>query len=65
MIDQTEKYQYIYLNDLKENFSFSFNETKSLANELLEIEETFRNPNLLIETIRGMQQQQEESLNEI
>ena len=41
---------------LKERESFnensSFDETKSLENKLNQIEETFRNPNLLIETIQ-------------
>jgi len=32
---------------------------------LNQIEETFRNPNLLIETIQAIQQKQEESLSEI
>jgi hypothetical protein len=38
---------------------------KSLENELNETEELFRDPNLLIETIRDMQQKQEGSLNYI
>ena len=42
-----------------------FDETKSLETELNAIEETFRNPNLIIETIKEMQSKQEESLNEI
>jgi hypothetical protein len=65
MINQTTKYQDIYLNDLKENFSSSFDESKSLANELNEMEEQFRNPNLLIQSIKDMQQKQNKSLNEI
>ena len=64
MIDQTKIYEETYLKELKEHFS-SFDKTQSLANELNEIEETFRNPNLLIETIEDMQQKQEESLNGI
>jgi hypothetical protein len=64
MIEQTEKYQAIYLNGLKENFS-SFEHIKSLENELNDIEDTFRNPNLLIETIRAIQQRQEASLKDI
>ena len=44
----------------------SFDESKSLEDKLNEIEEeTFRNSNLLIQTIKEMQQKQEESLKEI
>jgi hypothetical protein len=64
MIDQTKIYEETYLKELKEHFS-SFDTTQSLANELNQKEETFRNPNLLIETIEDMQQKQEESLNGI
>jgi len=69
MIDETKKYEAIYLKSLKEklleNFSSLFDESQSLDNELNQIEETFRNPNLLIKTIKKMQQKQAESLNEI
>jgi hypothetical protein len=64
MIDETKKYEAMYLKNLKEYFSL-FNTTKSLENEMTKLEDTFRDPNLLIETIREMQQKQEESLNEI
>ncbi len=69
MIDETKKYEAIYLKNLKEklfeNFSTSFEQTQSLDNELNQIENIFRNPNLLIKTIREMQRKQKESLNEI
>jgi hypothetical protein len=69
MIDETKKYEAIYLKNLKEklfeNFSSSFDESQSIENELNQIEETFRDPNLLIKTIKQMQRKQEESLNEI
>jgi hypothetical protein len=69
MIRNTEIYEKIYLTSLKEkvkgNFSSSFDESKSLANELNQIEDTFRSPNLLNETIKEMQQKLEGSLNEI
>jgi hypothetical protein len=52
------------LKNLKEHFS-SFDDTQSLQIKLNKIEETFRNPNLLIQSIKEMQQKQEESLNEI
>jgi hypothetical protein len=45
------------------NFS-SFEKNKSLEDELNEIEELFRDPNLQIETIKEMHQKQEKSLNE-
>jgi hypothetical protein len=64
MIDETNKYQEKYLRELKESFS-SFDETQSLEDKLIEIEETFRHPNLLVETILDMQQKQEESLRDI
>jgi hypothetical protein len=67
MIEKANKGEKEYLNSLNKKLlkvSF-FNETKSLENELNEIELTFRNPNLLIETIKEMQQKQEESLSDI
>ena len=64
MIDETKKYQEKYLRDLKESFSL-FDETQSVEDKLNGIEETFRNPHLLIQSIKEMQQKQEASLNEI
>jgi ABC-type phosphate/phosphonate transport system substrate-binding protein len=64
MIDQIKKCEESLLKNLKENLS-SFDETKSFKNELNQIEETFRNPNLLITTNRDMPQKQEESLRDI
>jgi hypothetical protein len=64
MIDQTNKYEALYLRNIKENFS-SFDDCKSLEHELNQIEETFRNPNLLAQSIKDMQQKQETALNEI
>ena len=64
MVDQTKESEATYLKSLKEHFS-SFDDGKSLQIKLTEIEEMFRNPNLLIETIREMEQKQHESLNEI
>jgi len=64
MIDETKKNEEIYLNNLKENLS-SLDDCKSLDTQLNEIEETFRNPNLLIGTIKEMQRKQEESLKDI
>ena len=64
MIDETNKYQEKYLRELKESFSL-FDETQSLEDKLNELEETFRNPNILIQSIKDMQQKQEESLRDI
>jgi hypothetical protein len=54
MIDDTKKYEKIYLKSLKEKLfaNLSFDETKSMENQLNQIEETFRDPNLLIQTIK-------------
>jgi hypothetical protein len=64
MIDETKKYETTYLKNIKEKLS-SFDHCKSLQTKLNEVEETFRNPNLLIESIREMQHKQEESLKDI
>jgi hypothetical protein len=64
MVDKIKSYEKIYLKDLKEYFS-SFDGSKSLENKLNDIEDTFRNPNLLIQTIQDMQRKQDESLNDI
>jgi hypothetical protein len=64
LIDQTKKSEEKYLRDLKENFS-SFDETQSVEDKLNEVEETFRNPNILIQSIKEMKQKQEESLKDI
>jgi hypothetical protein len=63
MIDKVTENQDSFSKNLKANYS-SFDDSKSLESELNEIEETFRNPNLLIQTIKQMQQRQEETLNE-
>jgi hypothetical protein len=64
MIDQTKKYEALYLRNIKEGFSL-FDDCKSLEHVLNQIEETFRNPNLLIQSIKEMQQKQETALNAI
>jgi hypothetical protein len=64
MIDDSKKNEAMYLRNIKEDL-FQTQSFESLENELNGIEDTFRNPNLLIETIKEMQQKQEESLNEI
>jgi hypothetical protein len=64
MIDKIKKNEEIYLKELKVKFS-SVHESQSLEIKLNEIQELFRNPSLLIETIKEMQQKQEESLRDI
>jgi hypothetical protein len=69
MIDDTTKNAKLYLSSLlKETLledSSSFHVSKSLENELNQIEDTFRNPNLLIASIQEMQTKQEASLKDI
>jgi hypothetical protein len=64
MIDKIKKYEEKYLRDLKERFPF-FGHSQSLESELNQIEDTFRNPNLLAQSIKEMQSKQEASLKEI
>jgi hypothetical protein len=50
--DETKYYEQIYFKSIKESFS-SFDQSKgSLEKELNGIEDTFRNPNILIESIK-------------
>jgi hypothetical protein len=66
MIEQTKKCEAEYLKSLKENLlSSSFDHSKSLESELNHTEDTFRNPNLLVQSIKEMQSKLEESLKEI
>jgi len=64
MIDKVKKCEEIFLNNLKEKFS-SIDDSKSIEIQLSILEDTFRNPNLLIETIKEMQKKQEDSLKDI
>jgi hypothetical protein len=67
MIESTKNYEYHHMKTLNEN-SDSFLKpfaTISVNDRLNKIEETFRDPNLLNQTIQEMQQKQETSLNEI
>jgi hypothetical protein len=64
MIDQIKKCEESLSKNLKEKFS-SFDDCESLEDKLNELEETFRNPNLLIQTIKEMQRKQVDSLKEI
>jgi hypothetical protein len=64
MIEKTKKFEAAYLNSLEDKFNASLKSfgTKSLEQSLKETEDTFRNPNLLIESIRDMLRKQEESI---
>jgi hypothetical protein len=67
MIDKTKYFEAANLKSLEDNLSAflkSF-QTTSLEQRLNETEDTFRNPNLLIESIRDMQRQQEEAIAEL
>ena len=67
MIDKLKKSEAMFLENLKKKFQANFSsfvKSKPLVDELNEIEELFRSPNLLIQSIKGMQSKQEESLNE-
>ncbi len=64
MIEKIKKYEAMYLKTLKERFSL-LDHSQLLEKKLNEIEEVFRNPNLLIESIKEMQSKQEESLRDI
>ena len=64
MIEKTKKFEAAYLKSLEDNLNASLKSfgTKSLEQSLKETEDTFRNPNLLIESIRDMLRKQEESI---
>ncbi len=67
MIDKTKKFESTYLKSLEDQLNASLKsfENKCLVHSLKETEESFRNPNLLIESIREMQRQQEEAIAEL
>ena len=67
MIQLTKKFESTYMKSLKDYLDASLKcfETTSLEQSLKETEETFRDPNLLIESIREMQRQLEEAITEL
>jgi hypothetical protein len=67
MINKTKKFEATYLKSLADKLEASLKslESKSLEQSLKETEETFRNPNLLLDSIREMQRKQEESIAEL
>jgi hypothetical protein len=67
MIDKTKQFEATYLKSLEDKLEASLKslKTKSLEQCLKDTEESFRNPNLLIESIRDMQRQQDEAIVEL
>ena len=67
MIDKTKKLEATFMKSLKEKFEASLKsfETTSLAQSLKDTEESFRNPNLLIKSIREKQRKQEKAITEL
>ena len=67
MIEKTKKFEAAYLKSLEDKLNASLKsfETTSLEQSLNETEDAFRNPNLLIESIRDMQRKKEEAIVEL
>jgi len=67
MIQKTKTFEVAYLKSLESKLKASLKsfEIKSLEQSLNETEESFRNPNLLLESIRGMNRQHEEAISEL
>jgi hypothetical protein len=67
MIEQTKKFEDLYLKSLNEKLDTplnSFNK-KSIDDDFKEIEELFRDPNLLLEPIEGLQRKQQDAIGDI
>ena len=64
MIEKTKEFQASYLKSIGEKYEASLNffNAKTLGEDLKELEDTFRNPKLLIESIREAQIKQEEAV---
>ena len=67
MVEKTKEVEANYLKSLNENIEASLKsyEIKSTENNLNKLEQTFHDPNLLIETIREMCQKQTDTLKTI
>ena len=67
MIEKTKEFEMSYLNCLDEKLSSSLKsiEIKSIVEDLNATEETFRDPNLLIESIREMNLKQKNAIDSI
>jgi hypothetical protein len=67
MIEQTQKFEAEYLKSLNEKLDTpleSFNK-KSIDDDFKEIEELFRDPNLLLESIQGLQRKEQDAIGSI
>ena len=64
MIEETKEFEDKYLKNLNEELVGSIKqfEIKSLNDELKEMEETFRDPNILVKTIEEMNLKQQEAI---
>ena len=64
MINRTKEFEASYLKNFNEKFSSSLKsfEIKSYDEYLKEVEETFRDPKLLIKSIKGIYQKQEKTI---
>ena len=67
MIEKTKEFETKYLKSFNEKLPVSFKsfEAKSVENYLKELEETFRDPNLVIESIEKLQFKQQEAIAKI
>jgi hypothetical protein len=67
LIEKAKEFEATYLKSLEDQLNASLKsfEIKSLEQSLKETDEVFRNPNLLIESIRQMQRQQEDLIGEL
>jgi hypothetical protein len=67
IIEQTKKFEAFYLKCLNEKLDTpldSFNK-KSIDDDFKEIEELFRDPNLLLESIQGLQRKEQDAIGSI
>jgi hypothetical protein len=67
MIEQTQKFEAEYLKTLNDQLDApleSFNK-KSIDNDLMQIDELFRDPNLLLESIQGLQRKEQDAIGSI
>jgi hypothetical protein len=67
MIEQTKEFEASYLKSLNEKLEASLKlyEKKTVNDELNDLDETFRNPNLSIKTIQEMQYNEEKAIDRI
>ena len=64
MIEKTKEFEVEYLNSIKKNIETSLQsfEIKSICEDLKEVEDKFRDPNILIKTIEEMNLKQQEAI---